>query len=87
MKDIYIADLSTLGEKQDLRCVFPGVAQAAANDQNEQAIFEFDPGRQDGADRGPRLGSGDPRIAKDFERGDIVKVRGGVSRFWTIECR
>jgi 3'-5' exoribonuclease len=24
---------------------------------------------------------GDPRIAKDFERGDIVKVRGCVSRF------
>jgi 3'-5' exoribonuclease len=24
---------------------------------------------------------GDPRIAKDFERGDIVKVRGSVSRF------
>ena len=24
---------------------------------------------------------GDPRIAKDFERGDIVKVRGSVSRY------
>ncbi len=24
---------------------------------------------------------GDPRIAKDFDRGDMVKVRGSVSRF------
>ena len=24
---------------------------------------------------------GDPRIAKDFERGDMVKVRGSVSRY------
>ena len=24
---------------------------------------------------------GDPRIAKDFDRGDIVKARGSVSRF------
>ena len=25
--------------------------------------------------------SGDPRIAKDFERGDMVKVRGSVSSY------
>jgi 3'-5' exoribonuclease len=81
MKDLYIADLSALEEGR----VFDGFFLVLLNQQrttkNNKPYLNLILGDKTGQLEGRVWDPGDPRIARDVERGDVVKVRGSVSRF------
>src|SRR5580698_2874837 len=67
MKDIFVTDLAGYDEGRTFDSFFLVLGkQQRATKQNKPYL---------------NLVLGDPRIAKDFDRGDIVKVRGSVTRF------
>src|SRR5579863_220169 len=81
MKDIYMADLATMEETK----LFDGyflvlhkqLRTTKANKPYVNLILSDKTGQVEGRVWDPA----DPRIAREYERGDIVKVRGSVSRF------
>ncbi|HKD59073.1 MAG TPA: HD domain-containing protein [Terracidiphilus sp.] len=81
MKDIYIADLAAFDESRIFDAFFLVLHKqqrtTKANNPYLSLILSDKTGQVEGRVWEP----GDSRIAKDFERGDIVKVRGCVSRF------
>jgi 3'-5' exoribonuclease len=81
MKDIYIADLSTFEESRIFDAFFLVLHKQQRTTKTNKPYLNLMLGDKTGQIEGRVWDPGDPRIAKDFERGDIVKVRGGVSRF------
>jgi 3'-5' exoribonuclease len=81
MKDIYIADLAAFDESRIFDAFFLVLHKqqriTKANNPYLSLILADKTGQVEARVWEP----GDSRIAKEFERGDIVKVRGCVNRF------
>ncbi len=81
MKDIFIADLASFEEGKPFDSFFLVLSRqlrtTQANKPYISLIFCDKTGQLEARVWDPA----DPRIAKDFERGDVVKARGCVQRF------
>lgn len=81
MKDIFIADLASIEEGKQFDSFFLVLSRQLRTTQSNKpylsVIFCDKTGQIEARAWEPE----DPRIAKDFERGEIVKVRGCVTRF------
>jgi 3'-5' exoribonuclease len=81
MKDIYIADLANFDEGKLFDSYFLVLAKQQRTTKTNKPYLNLTLGDKTGQLEGRVWEPGDPRIAKDFERGDIVKARGSASRF------
>ena len=81
MKDIYIADLTTFEEGKLFDGFFLVLAKQQRTTKSNKNYLSLVLGDKTGQLEGRVWEPGDPRIAKDFERGDVVKARGSASRF------
>jgi 3'-5' exoribonuclease len=81
MKDIYIADLANFDEGKLFDGFFLVLAKQQRTTKTNKAYLSLILGDKTGQLEGRVWELGDPRIAKDFDRGDIVKARGCASRF------
>jgi 3'-5' exoribonuclease len=81
MKDIYIADLLGFDEGKTFDSFFLVLAKQQRTTRSNKPYLNLVLGDKTGLIEGRVWDPGDPRIAKDFERGDIVKVRGSFSRY------
>ena len=81
MKDIYIADLATFDETKVFDGFFLLLSRQQRTTKTNKPYLNLILGDKTGQLEGRVWDPADPRIAKDFERGDIVKARGCVSRF------
>jgi 3'-5' exoribonuclease len=81
MKDIYIADLANFDEGKLFDGFFLVLAKQQRTTKSNKPYLNLILGDKTGQLEGRVWELGDPRIAKDFERGDIVKARGSASRF------
>ena len=81
MKDIYIADLSAFDEGKPFDSFFLVLARQQRTTKTNKPYLNLTLGDKTGQIEGRVWDLGDPRIAKDFDRGDVVKVRGSASRF------
>ncbi len=81
MKDIYIADLANFDEGKLFDGFFLVLAKQQRTTKNNKPYLNLILGDKTGQLEGRVWELGDPRIAKNFDRGDIVKARGSASRF------
>jgi 3'-5' exoribonuclease len=81
MKDIYIADLANFDEGKLFDGFFLVLAKQHRTGKTNKPYLNLILGDKTGQLEGRVWEPGDPRISKDFERGDIVKARGSASRF------
>ncbi|MDE3188356.1 MAG: HD domain-containing protein [Acidobacteriota bacterium] len=81
MKDIYITDLAGFDEGRTFDSFFLVLLKQQRSTKNNKPYLNLILGDKTGQLEGRVWDPGDPRIARDFERGDIVKARGSVSRF------
>src|SRR5580658_5499719 len=81
MKDIYIADLANFDEGKLFDGFFLVLAKQQRTTKTDKPYLNLILGDKTGQLEGRVWEPGDPRIAKDFDRGDIVKARGSASRF------
>jgi 3'-5' exoribonuclease len=81
MKDIYIADLMGFDEGKPFDSFFLVLAKQQRTTKQNKPYLSLTLGDKTGPIEGRVWELGDPRIAREFERGDIVKVRGSVSRY------
>ena len=81
MKDIYIADLATFDEGKPFDGFFLVLAKQQRTTKTNKPYLNLILGDKTGQLEGRVWELGDPRIAKDFDKGDIVKARGSASRF------
>jgi 3'-5' exoribonuclease len=81
MKDIYIADLANLDEGKVFDGFFLLLAKQLRTTKTNKPYLNLILGDKTGQLEGRVWELNDPRIAKDFDRGDIVKARGSASRF------
>jgi len=81
MKDIYISDLANFDEGRLFDGYFLVLAKQQRTTKTNKPYLNLILGDKTGQLEGRVWELGDPRIAKDFERGDIVKARGSASRF------
>ncbi len=81
MKDIYIADLANFDEGKLFDGFFLVLAKQQRTTKTNKPYLNLILGDKTGQLEGRVWEITDPRIAKDFERGDIVKARGSASRF------
>ena len=81
MKDIYIADLANFDEGKFFDGFFLVLAKQQRTTKTNKAYLSLILGDKTGQLEGRIWEPGDPRIAKDFEKGDVVKARGSASRF------
>ncbi len=81
MKDIYIGDLLGFDEGKAFDSFFLVLAKQQRTTKSNKPYLNLILGDKSGQIEGRVWDPGDPRIAKDFERGDIVKVRGSFSRY------
>jgi 3'-5' exoribonuclease len=81
MKDIYIADLIQFEEGKIFDSFFLVLAKQQRTTKTNKPYLNLILGDKSGQLEARIWDPGDPRIAKDFEKGDIVKVRGACSRF------
>ena len=81
MKDIYIADLADFDEGKLFDSFFLVLAKQQRTTKTNKPYLNLILGDKTGQLEGRVWEPGDPRIAKDFDRGDIVKARGSASRF------
>jgi 3'-5' exoribonuclease len=81
MKDIYIADLAAFDEGRPFDSFFLVLAKQQRTTKSNKPYLNLTLGDKTGQIEGRVWDPGDPRIAREFERGDIVKVRGSFSRF------
>ena len=85
MKDIYIADLAGFEEGRSLTA-FSLFSRQQRTTKANKPYLNLILGDKTGQLEGRVWEPGDPRIAKEFERGDIVKARGS-DRASTTACR
>jgi 3'-5' exoribonuclease len=81
MKDIYIADLAAFEEGKPFDGFFLVLARQHRTTKTNKPYLNLILGDKTGQLEGRVWEPGDPRIAKDFDRGDVVKARGSASRF------
>jgi hypothetical protein len=81
MKDIYIADLMGFDEGKLFDGFFLVLAKQQRTTKTNKPYLNLILGDKTGQIEAACGSLGDPRIAKDFDRGDMVKVRGSASRF------
>jgi 3'-5' exoribonuclease len=81
MKDIYIADLANFEEGKVFDGFFLVLLKQQRTTKNNKPYLNLILGDKTGQLEARVWELSDPRIAKDFERGDIVKARGSASRF------
>ncbi|MGC1460754.1 MAG: HD domain-containing protein [Terracidiphilus sp.] len=81
MKDIYIADLANFDEGKFFDGFFIVLAKQQRTTKTNKPYLNLILGDKTGQLEGRIWEPGDPRIAKDFEKGDVVKARGSASRF------
>src|SRR5579863_10105082 len=81
MKDIYIADLATFDEGKLFDGFFLVLAKQQRTTKTNKPYLNLILGDKTGQLEGRVWELADPRIAKVFDRGDIVKARGSASRF------
>ena len=81
MKDIYIADLAGFDEGKLFDGYFLLLAKQQRTTKTNKPYLNLILGDKTGQLEGRVWDLADPRIAKDFDRGDIVKARGSASRF------
>ena len=81
MKDIYIADLAGFEEGRSFDSFFLVLLKQQRTTKTNKPYLNLILGDKTGQLEGRIWDPADPRIAKDFDRGDIIKARGCVSRF------
>jgi len=81
MKDIYISDLAGFDEGKLFDGYFLVLAKQQRTTKTNKPYLNLILGDKTGQIEGRVWEVGDPRIAKEFDRGDIVKVRGCASKF------
>ena len=81
MKEIYIADLAAFDESRVFDAFFLVLHKQQRTTKANNPYLSLILADKTGQVEARIWEPGDSRIAKDFERGDIVKVRGSVSRF------
>jgi 3'-5' exoribonuclease len=81
MKDIYIADLAGFEEGKNFDGYFLLLSRQLRTTKTNKPYLSLILADKTGQLEGRVWEPGDPRIAKDIERGDVVKARGTVSRF------
>jgi 3'-5' exoribonuclease len=81
MKDIYISDLAGFDEGRPFESYFLVLAKQQRTTKANKPYLSVTLGDKKGQLEGRIWDPSDPRIAKDFEKGDLVKARGSVSRF------
>ncbi|MGA3034000.1 MAG: HD domain-containing protein [Terracidiphilus sp.] len=81
MKDIFVADLAAFDDGRLFDGFFLVLAKQQRTTRANKPYLNLTLGDKTGSIEARAWEPADPRIAKDFERGDIVKVRGCVSRF------
>ena len=81
MKDIYIADLASFDEGKLFDGFFLVLTRQQRVTKTGKPYLNLILGDKTGQLEGRIWDPGDPRIAKDFDKGDIVKARGSASRF------
>jgi 3'-5' exoribonuclease len=81
MKDIYIADLTNFNEGALFDGFFLVLAKQQRTTKTNKPYLNLILSDKTGQIEGRVWDPGDPRIAKTFEKGDVVKARGSASRF------
>src|ERR1035437_6680086 len=81
MKDIYIADLAGFEDGKPFESYFLVLQKQQRTTKNNKPYLSLIFSDKTGQLEGRVWELNDPRISKDFDRGDIVKVRGSASRF------
>jgi 3'-5' exoribonuclease len=81
MKDIYISDLSSFEEGKLFDSYFLVLSRQHRTTQTNKPYLNFVFCDKTGQLEARAWEPGDPRIAKDIDRGDIAKIRGCVTRF------
>jgi 3'-5' exoribonuclease len=81
MKDIYISDLSTYEEGRIFDGFFLVLSKQQRTTKTNKPYLNLMLGDKTGQLEARVWDPADPRIAKDFDAGDIVKVRGACSRY------
>jgi 3'-5' exoribonuclease len=81
MKDIFIADLASYEEGKLFDSFFLVLSRQLRTTQSNKPYLSLIFCDKTGQLEGRAWEPDDPRIAKDFERGDVVKARGCISRF------
>jgi len=81
MKDIFISDLASFEEGKLFDGFFLVLGRQVRTTQTNKPYINLILCDKTGQLEGRAWEPGDPRIARDFERGDIVKARGCIQRF------
>ncbi len=81
MKDLYIADLAGFEEGRSFDSFFLVLHKQQRTTKTNKPYLNLILGDKTGQLEGRIWDPADPRIAREFDRGDIVKARGSVSRF------
>jgi 3'-5' exoribonuclease len=81
MKDIYIADLAAFDEGRSFDSFFLVLSKQQRSTKTNKPYFNLILGDKTGQIEARVWDPTDPRIAKEFNQGDIVKVRGTATRF------
>jgi 3'-5' exoribonuclease len=81
MKDIYIADLALMEENKPFDGYFLVLMRQQRTTQTNKPYLNIIFCDKTGQLEGRVWDVNDHRVAKDFERGDVVKVRGSVAKF------
>jgi 3'-5' exoribonuclease len=81
MKDIYVSDLASFDETKLFDSFFLVLSRQQRTTKQNKPYLNLMLGDKTGQIEGRVWEPGDPRIVRDFERGDLVKVRGCVLRF------
>ena len=81
MKDIFVSDLAGFDEQRNFDAFFLLLSKQTRSTKTNKPYLSLIFSDKTGQLEARAWEPGDPRIAKDAERGDLVKVRGCVSRF------
>ena len=81
MKDIYISDLMSFDEGKSFDGYFLVLTKQQRTTKQNKAYLHLTLGDKTGPIEARVWELTDPRISKDFNRGDMVKVRGSISRY------
>ena len=81
MKDIFVSDLAGFDEGRQFDSFFLVLAKQQRTTKTNKPYWNLVLGDKTGDIEARVWEIGDPRIGKDVERGDTVKVRGSVTKF------
>ncbi len=81
MKDVYIRDLASFEEGRLFDSFFLVLSRQLRTTQTNKPYLHLNFCDKTGQVEARAWEPADPRIARDFDRGDVVKVRGCISRF------